>query len=69
MPQTYKVDKSYHNSRFDRWFKANVLNLPQIDSIPENMIDFNEVGKEFYTEFKKLKPNKQSVWTVSDALK
>ena len=29
MPQKYKVEKDYHNSRFDRWFKANVKELPQ----------------------------------------
>jgi 23S rRNA pseudouridine955/2504/2580 synthase len=41
MPQTYKVDKSYHNSRFDRWFKANVLNLPQ--SLLEKILRKNKI--------------------------
>ena len=29
MPQTYTVEEDYHNSRFDRWFKAKILDLPQ----------------------------------------
>ena len=29
MPQKVTVKKDYHNSRFDRWFKANIIDLPQ----------------------------------------
>ena len=39
MPKKYTVDKDYHNSRFDRWFKANVINLPQ--SLIEKIIRKN----------------------------
>jgi len=39
--QKYKVDKDYHNSRFDRWFKANVISLPQ--SLIEKIIRKNKV--------------------------
>ena len=41
MPQTYTVDKDYHNSRFDRWFKAKVISLPQ--SLVEKIIRLNKV--------------------------
>ena len=41
MPQTYTVKKDYHNSRFDRWFKANVINLPQ--SLIEKIIRLNKI--------------------------
>ena len=41
MPQTYTVKKDYHNSRFDRWFKATVKNLPQ--SLIEKIIRLNKV--------------------------
>tara|TARA_B110000444_G_scaffold254267_1_gene286473 strand:+ start:531 stop:1439 length:909 start_codon:yes stop_codon:yes gene_type:complete len=41
MPQTYTVEKDYHNSRFDRWFKATVKNLPQ--SLIEKIIRLNKV--------------------------
>jgi 23S rRNA pseudouridine955/2504/2580 synthase len=41
MPQTLKVEKNYHNSRFDRWFKANVINLPQ--SLIEKILRKNKI--------------------------
>ena len=41
MPQTYTVEKNYHNSRFDRWFKAIVKELPQ--SLIEKIIRLNKV--------------------------
>ena len=41
MPHTYTVDKDYHNSRFDKWFKAKVINLPQ--SLIEKIIRKNKV--------------------------
>ena len=41
MPQTYTVVKDYHNSRFDRWFKAKIIDLPQ--SLIERIIRLNKV--------------------------
>ena len=41
MPQTYTVKKDYHNSRFDRWFKANIIDLPQ--SLIEKIIRLNKI--------------------------
>ena len=41
MPQKVTVKKDYHNSRFDRWFKANVISLPQ--SLIERIIRLNKV--------------------------
>jgi len=41
MPKTYTIDKDYQNSRFDKWFKANVINLPQ--SLIEKIIRLNKV--------------------------
>ena len=41
MPQTLTVEKDYHNSRFDRWFKAKVIDLPQ--SLLEKIIRLNKV--------------------------
>ena len=41
MPQTYTVEKDYHNSRFDRWFKAKIIALPQ--SLLEKVIRLNKV--------------------------
>jgi len=41
MPQTYIVDNDYHNSRFDKWFKKKVKNLPQ--SLVEKLIRSNKI--------------------------
>ena len=35
------VNRDYHNSRFDRWFKHNVLNIPQ--SLLEKFIRKNKI--------------------------
>ena len=41
MPKTFKVDKDYHNARFDKWFKANVIDLPQ--SLIQKILRLNKV--------------------------
>ena len=41
MPQTYTVEKDYHNARFDRWFKSKIITLPQ--SLIEKIIRLNKV--------------------------
>ena len=41
MPKSYTVVDDYHNSRLDRWFKQNVINLPH--SLIEKLIRQNKV--------------------------
>ena len=41
MPKKYKVDKDFHNARFDRWFKSSVISLPQ--SLIEKIIRKNKI--------------------------
>ena len=41
MPQKFLIDNNYNNSRFDRWFKNIVINLPQ--SLVEQIIRKNKV--------------------------
>ena len=41
MPKTYIVEEDYQNSRFDKWFKAKIINLPQ--SLVEKIIRLNKV--------------------------
>ncbi len=50
MPQKYKVDIGYFNSRLDKWFKAKIANLPQ--SLIEKII-----------RQKKIKVNKKKTKT------
>ena len=41
MPQKITVKKDYHNSRFDRWFKANIIDLPQ--SLIQKILRLNKL--------------------------
>ena len=41
MSKKFIVNKDYHNSRFDRWFKQNVSDVPQ--SLIEKFIRKNKV--------------------------
>ena len=41
MPKSYTVVNDYHNSRLDRWFKQNVINLPH--SLIEKLVRQNKV--------------------------
>ncbi len=41
MPQKVKVKKDYHNSRFDRWFKTNIIDLPQ--SLIQKILRLNKI--------------------------
>ena len=41
MLKKYIVEKDYQNSRFDKWFKIKIINLPQ--SLIEKIIRLNKV--------------------------
>ena len=41
MPKSYNVIDDYHESRLDRWFKQNVVNLPH--SLIEKIIRQNKI--------------------------
>ena len=41
MPKKVTVNKDYHNSRFDKWFKSNIIDLPQ--SLIEKIIRLNKI--------------------------
>ena len=41
MPKSYTVMNDFHDSRLDRWFKLNVINLPH--SLVEKIIRQNKV--------------------------
>ena len=41
MSKKFIVTKDYHESRFDRWFKQNIFNIPQ--SLLEKIIRKNKV--------------------------
>ena len=41
MLKTYIVEMDYQNTRFDKWFKKNIIELPQ--SLIEKIIRLNKV--------------------------
>ena len=41
MPKKYTVEKNYHETRFDRWFRSNVIDIPQ--SLIEKIIRKNKI--------------------------
>ena len=41
MPKTFKVEKDYQDSRFDKWFKLQVIDIPH--SLIEKIIRQNKV--------------------------
>ena len=41
MPQKVTVKPDYNNTRFDRWFKSNIIDLPQ--SLIEKILRLNKV--------------------------
>ena len=41
MTKKFEVEKDFHNSRFDRWFKNKVLDIPQ--GLIEKIIRKNQV--------------------------
>ena len=41
MPQTFIIEEDYQDSRFDKWFKRNIIDLPQ--SLIEKIIRLNKV--------------------------
>ena len=41
MPQKVTVKQDYHNTRFDRWFKSNVIDLPQ--SLIQKILRLNKI--------------------------
>ena len=50
MRESYIIDKNYNNSRFDKWFKTKILNIPQ--SLIEKIL-----------RKKKIKVNKKKIKT------
>ena len=41
MPKTFNVDDDYNDSRLDKWFKNNVINLPH--SLLEKILRKNKI--------------------------
>ena len=53
MLKTFKVDENYQNSRFDKWFRNKVIDIPH--SLIEKIIRLNKVK---VNNKKRRNPNK-----------
>ena len=56
MRQIYTVDKAYKNTRFDKWFKAKIIDIPQslIEKIlRQNKVKINRKKLNLHTELRK----------------
>ena len=62
MPKSYTVVDDYHDSRLDRWFTKNVINLPH--SLIEKIIRQNKVKVNMVLiiicQLREKSPTKQS---------
>ena len=66
MPKSFIVANQFHNSRLDKWFKKNVLNLPQ--SLIEKIVRSNKVKinkKKFKTSYRLQKGDVIEVFDLS----
>ena len=66
MSQKYIVENNYHDSRFDKWFKATVLDLPQ--SLIEKILRQNKVKvnrKKIKTSYRVQKGDSIEVYDIS----
>ena len=49
MPKLFTVNNDYHDSRFDKWFKKNVIDIPH--SLIEKIIRKNSWENKLFCKF------------------
>ncbi len=66
MPDKFTVNKDYNNSRFDRWFKEEILNLP--NSLIQKLLRKNKIkvnNKKIKSSFRLTEGDNVSVFNLS----
>ena len=66
MHKSYIVEKDYNNSRFDKWFKTNIIDLPQ--SLIQKIIRLKKVKinkKKTKTSYRLQIGDKIEVFNIS----
>ena len=67
MRKSYIVEKDYNNSRFDRWFKTEIIDLPQ--SLIEKIIRQNKIKinkKKTKTSYRLQKGDIIEIFNISN---
>ena len=65
MRKKFEVDKDFHNTRFDRWFKNKVLDIPQ--GLVEKIIRTNHVkvnGKKTKSSYRVQETDTVEVFNI-----
>ena len=66
MPDKFTVNKDYNNSRFDRWFKEEILNLP--NSLIQKLLRKNKIkvnNKKIKSSFRLTEGDTLSIFNLS----
>ena len=67
MPDKFTVNKDYNNSRFDKWFKEEILNLP--NSLIQKLLRKNKIKvnkKKIKSSFRLSEGDEVSVFNLSN---
>ena len=66
MPDKYVINKSYNKSRFDKWFKEEVINLP--NSLIQKLLRKNQIkvnNKKIKSSFRLTEGDNISIFNLS----
>ena len=66
MPDKFIINKSYNKSRFDKWFKEEVINLP--NSLIQKLLRKNQIkvnNKRIKSSFRLTEGDNISVFNLS----
>ena len=66
MPDKFIINKSYNKSRFDKWFKEEVINLP--NSLIQKLLRKNQIkvnNKKIKSSFRLTEGDNISIFNLS----
>ena len=67
MPDKFVVNKNFHNVRFDKWFKQEIINLP--NSLIQKLLRKNQIkvnNKKIISSFRVSEGDKVSIFNLSN---
>ena len=67
MPDKFTIKKDYNNSRFDRWFKEEIINLP--NSLIQKLLRKNQIklnGKKIKSSFRLTEGDSVTIFNLSN---
>ena len=67
MPDKFVVNKNFHNARFDKWFKQEIINLP--NSLIQKLLRKNQIkvnNKKIISSFRVSEGDIVSIFNLSN---